>query len=354
MKILERYLFKTVISSALMFMLIILALNGFISLADSFKYVGRGTFESIDAFYYTFLTLPRRLYQIFPFSVLMGAMMGLGTLNSHHELVAIRAAGISISRVIFSVMKAAFILACFLFLLGEYIVPVTEKMAANHWAVQTLGAPSAVSEDVIWVRDANNFIKIQTITSDKTLGKVNIYTFSEDKKLNIITLAEQAHYDGKDWILKGIEQIFITEKKVHSTYIEQARWPTLLDLELVDVIISNLEYLSVSGLYRYSSYLDANNLDSSQYWLAFWNKLTQPFTIAAMLLLSVPFAFSSSRASNAGSRLMIGIFIGIAFTISNKISAQFGLVYGFSPLFSASFITINTLIIAFIMIRRMP
>ena len=67
MKILERYLFKTVISSALMFMLIILALNGFISLADSFKYVGRGTFESIDAFYYTFLTLPDDCIKYFLF-----------------------------------------------------------------------------------------------------------------------------------------------------------------------------------------------------------------------------------------------------------------------------------------------
>jgi len=354
MKILERYLFKTVISSALMFMLIILALNGFISLADSFKYVGKGTFESIDAFYYTFLTLPRRLYQIFPFAVLMGAMMGLGSLNAHHELVAIRAAGVSIARIIFSVMKAAFILACFLFILGEYIVPVTEKMASNHWSIHTLGTPSSVSEDAIWVKDANNFIKINSITSGKTLSKISIYTFSEDKKLQIITLAEQAQYDGKNWILNGIEQILITENKVSSKYIEQARWPTLLDLELVDVFISNLEYLSIFGLYNYSSYLDANNLDSGQYWLAFWNKLILPFTIAAMLLLSVPFAFSSSRSNNAGNRIMIGIFIGIVFTISNKISAQFGLVYGLSPLLSASFITTSTFITAFIMIRRMP
>ena len=353
MNILDRYIIKTVIYSTFLFLLIILSLYGFISLADSFKYVGKGSFEMIDAFYYTFLTLPRRMYQLFPFSVLLGAMMGLGTLNSHNELVAIRAAGVSIAKVIFSVMKAAFFLAVFIFIVGEYIIPVTEKMAENHWTMQTRGTVSTVSEDAIWIRDKDTFTKIHSITSDKTLGKLSIFTFNEDKTLKVSTLAASARYDGEDWILKDIKQTFITRDKVITNQIDQARWPTLLDLELVDVIISRLENLSAFGLYRYSSYLDANNLESNQYWLAFWNKMVQPFSIAAMLLLSVPFVFSSSRTSNAGTRLMIGVFIGVIFTIANKITAQFGLVYDINPLVSASLITISAFFIASILIRRM-
>lgn len=353
MNILDRYLIKTVVYSTLLFLLIILALYGFIAIADSFKYVGKGNFDLIDAFYYTFLTLPRRMYQLFPFSVLLGAMMGLGTLNSNHELVAIRAAGVSTARIIFSVMKAAFILAIFIFIVGEYIVPITEKKALNHWTTQTHGASSTISEDAIWVRDGDTFTKIHAITSDKTLGNVSIFTFAEDNTLKVTTRAASAHYNGEDWILKDIKQTFITENKVISNQIDKARWPTLLDLELVDVIISNLEYLSAFGLYRYANYLDANKLESNQYWLAFWNKMIQPFSIAAMLLLAVPFVFSSSRSSNAGSRLMTGVFIGVVFTIANKITAQFGLVYHFNPLFSASLVTISTIFIASIMIRRM-
>ena len=353
MNILDRYIIKTVISSTFLFLLIILSLYAFIVLADNFKYVGRGTFELIDAFYYTLLTLPRRMYQLFPFSVLLGAMMGLGTLNSNNELVAIRAAGVSTIKIISSVMKAALILAAFLFIIGEYIIPITEKIAENHWTVKTKGASSTVSKNAIWVRDGDTFTKIHSITSDNTLGNISIFTFAKDKTLKVSTQADSAYYDGEDWILKGIRQTFITNDKVITNQIEQARWPTLLDLELVDVIISKLEYLSAFGLYRYSSYLDANNLESNQYWLAFWNKLVQPFSIAAMLLLSVPFVFNSSRTSNAGARLMIGIFIGIVFTIANKITAQFGLVYDFSPLFSASFITLSTFILASFLIRRM-
>ncbi|NOQ80246.1 MAG: LPS export ABC transporter permease LptG [Gammaproteobacteria bacterium] len=353
MNLLDRYIIKTVIYSTLLFLLIILSLYGFIALADIFKYVGRGAFEISDAFYYTLLTMPKRMYQLFPFSVLLGAMMGLGTLNSNNELIAIRTAGVSIINIVFSVMKAAFILAIFMFIMGEYILPITGKIAENHWSLKVHGTTHSVSEDAIWIRDKNTFTKIHAITSDKTLGNVTIFSFSDDKTLKVSTQARQAYYDGKDWILNDIQQTFITEDKVIVNQIDKARWPTLLDLELVDVIISKLEYLSAAGLYRYSSYLDANNLDSTQYWLAFWGKIVQPFSIAAMLLLSVPFVFSSSRTSNAGSRLMIGVFIGVIFTIANKITAQFGLVYDLSPFFSASFITISVFIIASLLIRRM-
>lgn len=353
MNIFDRYIIKTVIYSTLLFLLILLSLYGFIVLADNFKYIGRGSFDLVDAFYYTLLTLPRRMYQIFPFAVLLGAMMGLGAMNSNNELVAIRAAGVSIYKIIFSVMKAALILATFIFLIGEYIIPITEKIAENHWSTSTKGVSSTVSEDVIWVRDGNTFTKIHAITSDKTLGNISIFTFSDDKTLEVSTQANSAYYDGENWILKGIKQTFITPEKVVFNQLKQARWPTLLDLELVDVIITKLENLSAVGLYRYSVYLDANNLDSNQYWLAFWNKLVQPFSIAAMLLLSVPFVFSSSRTSNAGNRLMVGVFIGVVFTIANKITAQFGLVYDITPLISASFITMSTFILASILIRRM-
>lgn len=353
MNILDRYIIKTVLLSTFMFMFIILALYGFIALADAFKYIGKGTFDMSDAFYYTALTMPKRIYELFPFSVLLGAMMGLGTLNSHGELVAIRAAGVSIAKIIFSAMKAAFILAVLMFAIGEYIVPAAENSALNDWTVKTHGATSMVTKDAVWVRDRDTFIKIHSISTDKTLGNVTIFSFNEDKTLKASTRAESAYFENEAWILNNIKRTVVTEDKVIVNEIKQQRWQTLLDLDMVDVIVSKLENLSAWGLYLYATYLDDNRLDSNQYWLVFWNKIISPFSIAAMLLLAVPFVFDSSRTSNAGNRLMIGVFIGVSFTIANKITAQFGLVYNVSPFLSASLITITTFVIASLLIRRM-
>ena len=250
-------------------------------------------------------------------------------------------------------MKAAFILAVLMFAIGEYIVPLSENKALNHWTVKTHGATSVVTKNAVWVRDKDTFTKIHSISADNTLSNVNIFTFNEDKTLRVSTHAESAHFDDENWILKHIKQTFITDKEVIVNEINQARWPTLLDLELVDVIVSKLEHLSAAGLFRYANYLDDNSLDSKQYWLIFWNKIISPFSIAAMLLIAVPFVFDSSRTSNAGNRLMLGVLIGVVFTIANKITAQFGLVYNLSPFVSACAITLITLVIASLLIRRM-
>jgi lipopolysaccharide export system permease protein len=353
MSIIDRYLIKTVIFSTFLFLLIVLSLYGFIALADSFKYVGRGSFSTGDAFFYTVLTLPRRMYELFPFSVLLGAMMGLGTLNSNSELVAIRAAGVSMARIIFSTMKAALLLGLFMFLVGEYVVPATENMALNHFTSKTRGATSVVTKNAVWIRDKETFTKIHSISANNSLGKVSIFSFNDDHTLRVSTSAQNAQFIDDHWVLNQIKQTFIRDDKIIVNEIDKARWPTLLDLELVDVIVSKLEHLSAAGLFRYASYLDDNNLDSSQYWLIFWNKVISPFSIAAMLLLAVPFVFDSSRTSNAGNRLMLGVLIGVVFTITDKIAAQFGLVYHINPIISASAITLLTFIIASLLIKRM-
>lgn len=353
MNILDRYLIKSVLTSTFLFLFIILSLYGFIALADSFKYVGRGTFDIMDAFYFTLMTLPRRLYELLPFSVLLGSMMGLGALNSNSELVAIRAAGVSTGRIIFSAMKAALLLALLMLAWGEYVVPWTENLAQDHQTRKTKGTTSAVTRNAVWIRDKETFTKIHSISADNTLGKVTIFTFNDDKTLRVSTRAENAYFDNDNWILNNIRQTFITDDKVVINEIAQARWPTLLDLELVDVIISKLEHLSAYGLYRYARFLDDNNLDSAQYWLIFWNKVTSPLAIVAMLLLAVPFVFDSSRTNNAGNRLMLGVLIGVTFTIANKITSQFGLVYNISPALSASLVSLITVVLAIILIRRM-
>ncbi|MBE9526243.1 MAG: LPS export ABC transporter permease LptG [Proteobacteria bacterium] len=352
MQILDRYIIKAVFISTLLFLLVIVALYGFIALSDSFKYIGKNTFTTSDAFYYTLMTMPRRIYELYPFSVLLGAMMSLGALNSNGELVIIRAAGVSVARIIFSVMKAGFILALLMLLWGEYVIPVTESIAQNHHANKAQGVTSIRSEEVTWVRDKNNYTKIAAIASNKDLIGITMFTFDEDKTLKVSTKAAKAKFNGEDWVLYDIQQTFITQEKIVTNKVDKAIWPTLLNMELVDVIVSKLEFLPARGLFQYAEYLDSNGLDSQQYWMAFWSKIIAPFSIAAMLLFAVPFVFDSSRTNNAGNRLMIGVFIGVIFTIANKVVAQFGLVYSLSPFISASLVTLITFTIAVLLIRR--
>ncbi|MES9938855.1 MAG: LptF/LptG family permease, partial [Sedimenticola sp.] len=119
MRVLDRYIGRTVIISTTITLFVLLILVGFLTLMDELGDVGTGRYTTADAFYYVLLVMPRRAYEVFPMAVLLGSLIGLGSLASHSELVAIRAAGVSLARIIFSVMKAGVAFMLVVIIVGE-------------------------------------------------------------------------------------------------------------------------------------------------------------------------------------------------------------------------------------------
>jgi len=56
-----------------------------------------------------------------------------------------------------------------------------------------------------------------------------------------------------------------------------------------------------------------------------------------MLLVATPFVIGVKRGVNVGSRMMIGVVIGMSFNILDKIFGHVGLIYDFNPLLMAIF-----------------
>ena len=79
---------------------------------------------SIVAAYYGAI-LPYVIVQICPVAVLMATLYNLGHLYKRNELVALKASGISIYRIVFPILIIAFILSIIIFSLGETILPET-------------------------------------------------------------------------------------------------------------------------------------------------------------------------------------------------------------------------------------
>lgn len=61
----------------------------------------------------------------------------------------------------------------------------------------------------------------------------------------------------------------------------------------------------------------------------------EPFAIIVMLLLSVPFIFSSLRSTGAGQRILIGIVLGLGYYLIAQVMGRMGEVYNFSPFLSS-------------------
>ena len=129
MKILDNYIAKTVISGAFMVLLVLGALTAFIDFVSEMDDVGKGQYGMLDAGLFVLLSLPKRLYELFPTAVLIGSLLSLGTLAGNSELTVMRAAGVSIMRIVLSVLRAGLILLIFVALIGEFVVPSSERQA---------------------------------------------------------------------------------------------------------------------------------------------------------------------------------------------------------------------------------
>ena len=263
MKILDNYIAKTVISGAFMVLLVLGALTAFIDFVSEMDDVGKGQYGMLDAGLFVLLSLPKRLYELFPTAVLIGSLLSLGTLAGNSELTVMRAAGVSIMRIVLSVLRAGFILLIFVALIGEFVVPSSERQAQvlrAHGLQQTI---SLGGEGGFWAKDAQRFIYVKHVFPKMNLGDVNVYEFGEDNKLLKITQAESAKYLNDHWRLYKTHQTVFNHGQIETHNNESEIWPNLLNPDLFNVVNLKPDNMSAMNLYDYTAYLKNNELDAS-------------------------------------------------------------------------------------------
>ena len=352
MKLLDRYIGKSVLISTLVVMLVLLALFAFASFAGELEKVGRGEYDALLAMQYTLLLLPRLAYQLFPIVVLLGAIIGLGMLASQSELVVVRAAGVSLNRIIWTVMKVGLMLLALMLLIGEFVAPAAEFKAQSLRAEAMSGQASFRTDQGLWARDGNSVIHIRDLLSSDQVGRISVYDFDEQNQLKTVTTATKAEYDGQSWMLDGVLRSAVSEKGVETSKQPDLRWQSLLNPDLIGVVTVKPDYLSAPGLFRYIKYLNDNGLDAGQYLLALWKKAVMPVTTMVMIFLAVPFVFGPLRSVGVGQRIFVGTLFGIGYFLVDQTTGHLGLVYGLPPLASVMVAPVLFFCVALFLFRR--
>lgn len=352
MKILDRYLAGAVIIGTLVTLGVLLPLMGFFLLADEMDEVGENGYEFADAVQFVALIMPRHAYQVFPIATLIGALVGLGSLASRSELVAIRAAGISIGHIVYAAIKGGILLASVAIAVGEGVAPILEQKALQWRSEAQSGQVTLKSEHGLWARDGSAYIYIQKIPSGAQLRDIHIYEFDAEQRLSRVTHAEHARYAKGNWMLQGISRSMIGHEHVETSHLAQANWNSLLAPELLKIIVVEPHVLPIWGLLRYVRYMAANDQDARPYEVVFWGKAIHPFLILAMIFVSIPILVGSARTSSFGARMLLGVLVGIAFYLVSRTFGYFALLYGMNPLTATLIPPLAFLTIAFWVLKR--
>lgn len=334
---LSRYLIRSVLGGI---GLVLIAFLGLVSVFTLIEELGEDDagYSALAALQYVALTLPRRAYELLPYAAFIGALLGLGQLASHSELIVMRASGYSTSRIFGAVCIPAGLLLAFGFVLGEYIAPVTEQRATSLKAIAVQSSNDTLYIDGgHWYREGGLYVNVDGIANSGELRTVVIYELADDASLISIKRAESAVYAPQQaagatvhvWLLANVsETLFLPGANRLQTY-PQYEWHSNADPRLLSArALLEPQRMSLSDLFYQVDYMQREGLTPVRYQLALWSKLLQPLAVIGLCLLALSFIMGPLREVGLGVRLSVGVIVGLLFKYLQDLFGPLAMVYG--------------------------
>ena len=349
--ILDRYIGRAVLTGILAVLALLLVLIGFFEVVAELEDVERG-YTTAMAYTYVLLGLPRYSYELFPVSTLLGCLIGLGMLAGNSELMAMRAAGVSIARIVLSVLKVGLLVLCAVVLVGEYLAPQAEQQAQRMKMEALSDQVSLKTRYGFWSRDGNTFINIRQVLPDAQLADLSLYEYDGEARLQRAVHAERASYQSGGWVMQEVLLSEFNAGGIDVSKLPELAWKTQLEPASLDVLTVKPHMLAAWDLWRYIDYLKNNGQASVSYEVAFWGKLAAPLVTLVMLFLSIPFVFGSLRSAGVGQRIFVGAMLGIVFYLLNRAFSYMAVVYSLNALFATALPLLLFFTLAVWMFRR--
>lgn len=352
--VLTGYIVREILKGSFVAALLLLTLFNLFTFSDQLKDLGKGHYGLTEIFYYLALTSPSVFYELMPASALLGSLFILGAMGNNRELIAMRAAGLSILGIIRAVMVAGAILVMISLLVGEFVAPVAER-AAQMIKVTAVDEGRVVMNVKygLWLREGKKFINVRKIQDDGSLADISIYEVDEQRHLHYSTHAEKATFQGNEqWKLEGIKQSGVSIEQMTASSQNEQTWQSTVAPDLLDIVVVNSHDLSMYDLAMYIDFLKDNHQKSHEFELAFWGRVVNPLVVFVMLLVSAPFVIGVKRGINVGGRMMIGVVIGMGFNIIDKIVGHIGLIYDLNPPLMAVIPSLTVLVLTLFALNR--
>ena len=333
MNLLDRYIALTVLKGVGIATAILLSVGTLIEFMGQLPDVGIAQYDIEDALVYVALRLPRLLFQLLPAATLIGALFSLGNLAAHRELVVMGSSGISKLRLIRSVSIAGFVLLVIMAGLGDSVAPSMSAYAREFRATALLDSDTVANGPSMWLKDGNRIVNFHREANGIGFGGVYLFEIDDNEGLVQIAHADTADIDQDNkWLLSNYAETVFQGPNGVEAYTEQCIAKDFnLSPELLDLSVVRHDLLDTDGLKRYISYLESNGLDSTQHLLAYWARMADIVSVFFMSLLALPFVFGSLRSAGPGTRLLVGLLIGLGYYVMSETFANSGQVFELDP-----------------------
>lgn len=333
MKKIKRYISRTVFGAISVVLIVIVALDTISGLVDQLGEMNEH-YGFVDAVFTVLLEIPGSIYDYLPLSCLVGALVGLGVLAATSELVVIRAAGVSVGQLIWSVMRAALLFIVFSTLIGEFVAPYSNQFVDSYRSVAKQQNTRTHVNKGHWNREGNEFMYFNSVLPNGQLLGITRHQFDDNGVLLESSQVESAIFQGDSWFEENGAVTIFGENKTERYTFATRTWYTEVSPDLLNVLVLDPEDLPMQQLVNYVDYLKRQGLDSSEYQLNFWRKALQPLATASLVIIAISFILGPLRQTTMGFRVFVGVIVGLVFQFSQQLLAPASVLFGFSPMYA--------------------
>ncbi|CEG57945.1 LPS export ABC transporter permease LptG [Legionella fallonii] len=317
-RILDRYIAKTVLLAIGLVTLMLAGLQVFILFVGQLDDLGKVDYGILQATYFVLLQLPYQIYLFFPMASLLGCLIGLGVMANHSELIVMRSAGMSIGQITWAVLKASIIVIILITSMGETLVPFMSHYANDYKTAALSGGQTLRTAQGVWLRYGNDFISIGSILPNNVLQNIYQFRFDEQHHLKIARDIDEAKYVDNSWIAYGVKQTEFYSDHTKATTFNSIPWDVQVKPHILQISGINPDEMTLHELNRYIREQKRNHQNAHNYKFAFLQRIIQPLTTMVMMILAIPFIFGPLRSSTMGFKLLVGATVGFGFHIVNR------------------------------------
>jgi lipopolysaccharide export system permease protein len=318
MKLLDRYIAKTILTALSLVTLLLVGLQAFILFVNELDDIGKGDFGILQTAIYVILQMPYHVYLFFPLASLLGCLIGLGMLANNRELVVMQAAGMSIAQVTFAVLKIALVLIILVTVIGETVIPRLSRLG-NDEKMQALNKGQTLRTAYgVWLRNGNDFVAIDSILPNDILENVHQFRFDEYHHMRLARKMSKIVYVDGGWQAFNVTETRFDVDKTATNQVARMIWDVPVKPGILRVSSNEPDEMTLHDLRQYLRAQRQNHQSALNYQLAYWQRLMQPLSAAVMMMLAIPFIFGPLRSSTMGSKILIGAAAGFGFHIMNR------------------------------------
>jgi lipopolysaccharide export system permease protein len=336
MSVLDRYIVRAILGAVLLVMLVLLVLGALFVFIDQQDDVGTGRYNELAAFWYTLLNLPQLAYEVLPITALIGALLGLGSLARGSELTVIRATGVSIGRLAGIALLAGLLLILFEVLLGEFLAPPLQQAAREGKAFSKLTNVSFGGGSGAWVRDGDLILNVAGQSSERQFGSMQIFELTPQHRLLALGHAKRAVSEAKGkWLLSDYTESRFADDSVSTHPPGQRVLESNVSAGFLGLAVEDPKQLTGRALWRLITYFRSNALDAHEYLFAFWSRIARTVAVVFSVLLAIPFVLGPLRSAGAGTRMLLGLLLGIGFFLLQRLIESSTVVFELDPVLLA-------------------